>query len=53
MNVVGLRNMIPAITPPAPAPSLFSDASPYTEGYNLAYNINLDWGHEKWTSHFV
>jgi len=53
VNVVGLRSMIPTNYAASARAFLFSDASPYTEGYNLAYNINLDWGHEKWTSHFV
>lgn len=53
VNVVGLRNQIPTNYTSAPHAFLFADASPYTEGYDLAYNINLDWGHEKWVSSFV
>ena len=53
VNVVGLRNQIPTNYTASPRAFLFADASPYTEGYDLAYNINLDWGHEKWLSHFV
>lgn len=53
VNVVGLRNQIPTNYTAAPHAFLFADASPYTDGYDLAYKINLDWGHEKWISHFV
>jgi hypothetical protein len=52
-DVVGLRNQIPTNYTAAPHAFLFADASPYTEGYDMAYNINLDWGHVKWVSHFV
>ena len=52
-NVVGLRTLIPTDYAAQPHAFLFSDASPYTDGYDMAYNINLDWGHEKWVSHFV
>ena len=52
-NVVGLRDLIPTNYSASAHAFLFSDASPYTEGYDMAYNINLDWGHEKWVSHFV
>jgi hypothetical protein len=53
VNVVGLRDMIPTNYAAAAHAFLFSEVSPYTEGYDMAYNINLDWGHEKWISHFV
>ena len=53
VNVVGLRNQIPTNYTAAPHAFLFADASPYTENYALAYNINLDWGHVKWVSHFT
>lgn len=53
VNVVGLRNIIPTNYAASAHAFLFADASPYTEGYDMAYNINLDWGHEKWVSHFV
>lgn len=52
VDVVGIRSLIPASTVAQPHPFLFSDASPYTEGYDLAYTINLDWGHKKYISHF-
>jgi hypothetical protein len=35
-----------------PHPFLFVDFSPYTEGYEQAYSINLDWGHKRYISHF-
>ena len=53
VNVVGLRDMIPTNYAAAAHAFLFAEVSPYTEGYDMAYNINLDWGHEKWISHFV
>lgn len=51
-NIVGLRSMIPASTVAIEHPFLFDDFSPYTDGYETAYTINLDWGHEKYISHF-
>lgn len=53
VNVVGLRDQIPTNYSASAHAFLFSDASPYTDGYDLAYNINLDWGHDKYISHFV
>ncbi|MCE5344298.1 MAG: DUF3048 domain-containing protein [Eubacteriales bacterium] len=53
VNVVGLRDTIPTNYAASAHAFLFTDTSPYVDGYDLAYNINLDWGHEKWTSHFV
>ncbi len=53
VNVVGLRDTIPTNYSASAHAFLFSDSSPYVDGYDLAYNINLDWGHEKWVSHFV
>ena len=53
VNVVGLRSTIPTDYVAEPHAFLFADASPYTEGYDMAYNINMDWGHVKWVSHFV
>lgn len=53
VNVVGLRNTIPTSYTAAPRAFLFADTNPYTEGYEMAYNINLDWGHVKWLSHFT
>ena len=52
-NIVGLRTLIPTDYVASARAFLFSDTCPYTEGYDMAYNINLDWGHEKWTSSFV
>ncbi len=52
VNLAGLRTLVPATTEAEPHPFLFSDASPYTDGYELAYSINLDWGHKKYISHF-
>jgi len=37
---------------PTPHPFLFVDFSPYTDGYEMAYSINLDWGHKRYISHF-
>lgn len=53
VNVVGLRNQIPTNYTAQPHAFLFADSSPYIDGYNLAYNINLDWGHVKWVSHLT
>ena len=51
-DVVGLRNTIPETTVATPHPFLFTDESPYTDGYETAYAINLDWGSPNWISHF-
>jgi hypothetical protein len=53
VNVVGLRDLIPTNYSASAHAFLFADTSPYVDGYELAYNINLDWGHEKYVSHFV
>ncbi len=53
VNVVGLRNTIPTSYTASAHAFLFTDTSPYTDGYDLAYNINLDWGHPKWVSSLV
>ena len=53
VNVVGLRNQIPTNYTAAPHAFLFADSNPYTDNYELAYSINLDWGHVKWVSHFT
>ncbi len=53
VDVVGLQSLIPEATVATPHPFLFTDVSPYTDGYDMAYSINLDWGHKKWISHFV
>ncbi|MEA5013781.1 MAG: DUF3048 C-terminal domain-containing protein [Candidatus Limiplasma sp.] len=51
-NLLGLRQQIPASYAATPRPFLFSDESPYTEGYEYASAINLDWGDKKYISHF-
>ncbi len=51
-NLVGLRSKIPASYTAEPRAFLFSDESPYTDGYEFAYDINLDWGDEKYISHY-
>ena len=53
VDVVGLQSLIPETTVATPHPFLFTDVSPYTDGYEMAYSINMDWGHKKWISHFV
>lgn len=51
-NVIGLRGLIPGDYMPQPRAFLFSDFSPYTDGYEIAYNINMDWGRKNSISHF-
>ena len=51
-DVIGFRSLIPAAYSATPRPFLFSDESPYTDGYEMAYNINLDWGKKDYISHF-
>lgn len=51
-NLLGLRQQIPATYIATPRPFLFSDESPYTQGYEYASTINLDWGHTNYISHF-
>lgn len=51
-NVSALRSLIPSTTVAEEHPFLFADVCPYTDGYDLAYSINLDWGHKKYISHF-
>ena len=53
VDAVGLQSLIPEETIATPHPFLFTDVSPYTDGYELAYSINMDWGHKAWISHFV
>jgi len=53
VDVYGLQTLIPETTVANPHPFLFTDVSPYTDGYDMAYSVNLDWGHKKWISHFV
>lgn len=51
-NLTALRSLVPATTVAEEHPFLFADACPYTDGYDLAYTVNLDWGHKKYISHF-
>lgn len=51
VNVAGIRTLIPSDAVATPHPFLFTDASPYVDGYDLAYSINLDWGHKHYISH--
>ena len=53
VDAVGLQSLIPETTVATPHPFLFSDVSPYTDGYEMAYSINLDWGHNGFISHYV
>jgi len=53
VNVVGLRDTIPTNYSASAHAFLFADSNPYVDGYALAYNINLDWGHKTYVSHFV
>jgi len=53
VDAYGLQTLVPETTIATPHPFLFTDVSPYTDGYEMAYSINLDWGHKKWISHFV
>jgi len=52
VDVAGIRTLIPATTIAEPHPFLFSDVSPYIDGYETAYTINLDWGHKRYISSF-
>jgi hypothetical protein len=52
-DIVGLRSLIPTNYSSQPHAFLFADLNPYTDGYDFAYQINLDWGHENYISHFV
>ncbi len=52
VNPAKMYTMVPETTIATPHPFLFSDVSPYTDGYDIAYTINLDWGHEHYISHF-
>ncbi|NLV58469.1 MAG: DUF3048 domain-containing protein [Clostridiales bacterium] len=51
-NVLGFRQQIPPTYASTPRPFLFADESPYTQGYEFASTINLDWGDKKYISHF-
>lgn len=53
VDVYGLQTLIPETTVATPHPFLFTDVSPYTDGYEMAYNINLDWGSKTGISHFI
>ncbi len=52
VNLVGIRSLVPATTVAVEHPFLFAEASPYVDGYEVAYTINLDWGHKRYISHF-
>ncbi len=52
VDVIALRNTIPDTTVAVERPFLFTDESPYTDGYDTAYEINLDFGHKQYISHF-
>jgi hypothetical protein len=52
-NIVGLRSLIPTNYASLPHAFLFADINPYTDGYDFAYQINLDWGTDTYISHFV
>lgn len=52
VDVAGMRSQIPASYSAAPRAFLFSDESLYTDGYDIAHSINLDWGDKKYISHF-
>lgn len=52
VNPLGIRALVPTTTVATPHPWLFTDVSPYTDGYEMAYNVNLDWGHKRYISHF-
>ena len=52
VDVAGIRTLVPATTVATPHPYLFDDMSPYIDGYDLAYTINLDWGHKRYISSF-
>ena len=51
-DVAGIRTLVPATTVAVPHPFLFDDVSPYIDGYETAYTINLDWGHKRYISSF-
>ena len=53
VDVLGIRALVPTTTVATPHPWLFTDVSPYTDGYEMAYNVNLDWGHKRYISHFM
>ena len=52
-DIAGIRGLIPTNYSPEAHAFLFADINPYTEGYDFAYQINLDWGTETYISHFV
>ncbi|MBN1777481.1 MAG: DUF3048 C-terminal domain-containing protein [Clostridiales bacterium] len=51
-DIIGLRSLIPADYVSQPRAFLFADLNPYTSGYDFAYQVNLDWGDERYVSHF-
>ncbi|MDD3335524.1 MAG: DUF3048 C-terminal domain-containing protein [Eubacteriales bacterium] len=52
VNVVNYQSTVPESTVATPHPFLFSDENVYTDGYELAYSINLDWGNKQYVCHF-
>ncbi len=51
-DIIGLRSLVPSSYMSTPRAFLFADLNPYTEGYDFAYKINLDWGLDSYVSHF-
>ena len=51
--VVGNRELIPDSFVSAPHPFLFQDGGVYSDGYEAASTVNLDWGYKYQISHFV
>ena len=43
-DIIGLRSLVPSSYMSTPRAFLFADLNPYTDGYDFAYKINLDWG---------
>ncbi len=52
-DIIGLRSLIPSDYVSQPHAFLFADLNPYTDGYDFAYKINLDWGLKSYVSHFL
>ncbi|NLO84735.1 MAG: DUF3048 domain-containing protein [Clostridiales bacterium] len=52
IHLVGIRSLVPEGTVSTAAPFLFTDSSPYREGYDAAATVSLDWGHQSYISHF-
>ena len=52
IDMLALQSHVPEAHVAQPRPFLFTDASPYVDGYELAYNLSLDWGDKKYISSF-